>query len=111
MRNTRWFKLMVTAAALGLIAVTGSAQAANIPASSVSSQALGYCSPAPRPVAGNALPNQLAAGGLCSEANPAYVTTAGGWRVAGPANGRGTLSLVAFVAQTPTWGDVGASRR
>ena len=111
MRSTRWFKLMVTVAALGLIAATGSAQAANSPASSTSSQALGYCSPAPRPAAGNVLPSRSAAGELCSQASPVHVPTAGGWRVAGPTNGRGTLSLVAFVVQVATWGDAGAGRR
>ena len=110
MRNTRWLKLMVTVAALGLIAATGSAQAANVPAGSTSSPALGYCSPAPRPAVGNALPSRAAAGELCSEASPAYVPAAGGWRVAGPANGGGTLSLVAFVSPAATWRDAGASR-
>jgi len=52
----------------------------------------------------------LAAGELCSEASPAYAPSAGGWRVAGPANGGSTLSLVAFVSQAATWGDAGASR-
>jgi len=110
MRNTRWLKLMVTVAVLGLIAATGSAQAANVPTSSTSSSVLGYCSPAPRPAVGNALPSRLAAGELCSEAGTMYAPTAGGWRVAGPANGGGTLSLVAFVSQAATWGDAGASR-
>jgi len=111
MRNIRWLKLVVTFAALGLITATGSAQAANVPASNASSQALGYCSPAPRPAAGNALPRRLAVDELCSQASPVYVPTAGGWRVVGPANGRGTLSLVAFVVQVATWGDAGSGRR
>ena len=108
MRNVRWLKLMVTLATLGLITATGSAQAANVPASSSSSPALGYCAPAPRPAVGNALPSRLAAGELCSEASPMYAPTAGGWRVASSAGGEGTLSLVAFVAPTATWGDAGA---
>ena len=111
MRNTRWLKLMVTVAVLGLIAATGSAQAANVPTSSTSSSVLGYCSPAPRPAVGNALPSRLAAGELCRSASPMYVPTASGWRVAGPADGEGTLSPVAFVAQVATWGDAGAGRR
>jgi len=111
MRSTRWFKLMVTVAALGLIAATGSAQAANALTKSTSSQALGYCSPVPRPAAGNALPSRLAAGKLCSEASPAHAPTASGWRVAGPVDGGSTPSLVAFVAQTATWGDAGARWR
>ena len=101
MRSTRWFKLMVTVAALGLIAATGSAQAANALTKSTSSQALGYCSPAPR----------SAAGELCSEASPAHAPTTGGWHIAGPADGGSTPSLAAFVAQVATWGDVGAGRR
>ena len=109
MRNTRWLKLMVTLATLGLIAATGSAQAANAPTSSTSSSVLGYCSPAPQPAAGRALPSRLAAGELCSEARPLSASTAAGWRVAGPANGGATLSIVALVAQTATWGDAGAS--
>jgi hypothetical protein len=108
MRNIRWLKLVVTLAALGLITATASAQAADIPVGSLSSPAPGYCSPAPQPAADHALPNRLSAGGLCSEASLAYVPTAAGWRVAGPANGGATFSLVAFVAQAATWGDAGA---
>ena len=111
MRSTRWFKLMVTVAALGLIAATGSAQAANALTKSTSNQALGYCSPAPQPAAGNALPSRSAAGELCSEASPAHAPTTGGWHIAGPADERSTPSLVAFVAQVATWGDVGVGRR
>ena len=111
MRSTRWFKLMVTVAALGLIAAAGSVQAANALTKSTSSQALGYCSPAPQPAAGNALPSRSVAGELCSEANSAHAPTAGGWRVAGPAEERSTPSLVALVARTVMWGDAGASRR
>ena len=109
MRNIRWLKLVVTLAALGLVTATGSAQAADVPAGSTSSPALGYCAPAPRPAAGNTLPNRLAAGEVCSEASPAYVSTSAGWRVAGPAAGQATFSLVAFVAEAATWGDAGAS--
>ena len=109
MRNTRWLKLVVTFIALGLITATGNAQAAGGLTKSTSSQALGYCSPAPQPATGNALPSRLAADELCSEASPASAPMAGGWRVAGPANGRSTPSLVAFVAQAATWRDAGAS--
>jgi hypothetical protein len=105
MRTVRWLKLVLTLAALGLVTATGSAQAADVPASTI-----GYCSPAPQPAVADALPSQSAVGGLCSEAGPGYVPTAGSWRVAGPADGGGTLSLVAFVPQRPTWGDAGASR-
>ncbi len=111
MRSTRWFKSIVTVAALGLMTATSSAQAANIPARSTSSLAPGYCSPVPRPATGNVLSNRPAAGELCSPAGLAYVPAAGGWRIAGPATTGGTLSLVAFVAQPGTWRDAGASQR
>ncbi len=104
MRNMRWLKLVLTLAALGLVTATGSAQAADVPVSTV-----GYCSPAPQPAVADALPSRAAAGGLCSEAGPGHVPTAGGWRVAGPADGGGALSLVAFLPQRSTWGDAGAS--
>ncbi len=111
MRNIRWVRLMVTAAALGLIMATGSAQAADALAKRTSSQAFGYCSPAPRAAGGNALSSRLAAGELCSAASPAHAPAAAGWRVAGPAEEGSMPSPVAVVAQTATWGDVGASRR
>jgi hypothetical protein len=110
MRDTRWLKSVVALTTLGLITATSSAQAANVPAGSMASPALSYCSPAPRLAASQALPVRSAAVGLCSQAGPVYAPTAGGWRVAGPANGGATLSLVAFVTQAATWGDAGASR-
>jgi hypothetical protein len=109
MRNIRWLQLVVSLAALGLITATGSAQAADVSTGSTSSPAVGYCAPAPQPAAGNTLSSRSTAAELCSQAGPVYVSTAGGWRVAGPANGGGTLSLVAFVARPATWRDAGAT--
>jgi hypothetical protein len=110
MRDIRWLKSVVALTALGLITATSSAQAADVPAGSMSSPALGYCSPASQPAADQALPSRSAADELCSPAGPAYAATTAGWRVAGPAKGGATLSLVAFVAQAATWRDAGASR-
>jgi hypothetical protein len=109
MRNIRWLQLVVSLAALGLITATGSAQAADVSTGSTSSPAIGYCAPASQPAAGNTLSSRSTAAELCSQAGPVYVSTAGGWRVAGPANGGGTLSLVAFVARPATWRDAGAT--
>jgi hypothetical protein len=118
MRNIRWLKLVVTLAALGLITATGSAQAADVPAGSTSSPVLGYCSPAPQPAAGNALPKRLSAGELCSEASPAHATTAGapvsvaaGWLAAIASREKLTANPAPFAAPELAWGDAGAGRR
>ena len=109
MRNNRWLKLMVTLAVLGLITAAGSAQAANVPASSAPNLAIGYCAPAPRQAASNSPAGLSSDGAICSEAEPVHVPTTGSWSAAGPANEGATLSLVAFVAQPVTWGDAGAA--
>ena len=106
MRNKHWLRLLVTFALLGLAIAAGNAQAADGPAKGE----LGYCSEAPRPAAGPALSGRLSDGELCSAPQAMLGPTAGGWSVAGPANGGGTLSLVVFVGQAVTWRDAGAAR-
>jgi hypothetical protein len=113
MRTVRWLKLVVTLATLGLVTATGSAQAADVPASTV-----GYCSPAPQPAVASPLSSRLAAGELCSAASPVYAPTAGApvsvataWLAAIANRGRFTANPAPFGAPELTWGDAGASRR
>ncbi len=109
MINSRWLKMLVSFALLGVVVFTGAAKVADIPAGGAPGVALSHCLEGLREETGSVLPGQLADRDTCAQleqidaARPAFPAAAGGQAHFG-------LSSPAPLAQAAAWRDAGATR-